>query len=66
MVFNHAGFWQSVISANVGMGLLKISIAFHLLRLNPGRWYAMILWASIGMYSLLFMSTIRLPHHDHV
>lgn len=47
MVYNHAGFWQSVISANLGMGLLKTSIALHLLRLNPGRWYAMILWSSI-------------------
>lgn len=37
--FQHAGFWQSIISANISLMFLKISIAVNLLRLGSRRWY---------------------------
>jgi hypothetical protein len=51
--FDHVGFWQSIISAMGALGLLKISIAFFLLRLSNDRWYARTLWVLIGQYTPL-------------
>ena len=48
MVFQHAGFWQSIISATWALGFLKVSIGFNLLRLSSGGWYRWSLWATIG------------------
>jgi len=48
MVFQHAGFWQSIISAAWALGFLKISIGFNLLRLSSNRWYSWALWGTIG------------------
>lgn len=48
VIFQQAGFWQSVISANCALGLLKISIGFNLLRLSSSKWYSWALWATIG------------------
>jgi hypothetical protein len=52
LVYNHAGFWQSVFSASAGMALLKISIALNLLRLSSSPWYRISLWASIGILDI--------------
>ena len=49
MVFQQAGFYQSIISATWALGFLKISIGFNLLRLSSSRWYSLCLWATIGM-----------------
>ncbi|KAF7548326.1 hypothetical protein G7046_g8713 [Stylonectria norvegica] len=51
IIFSHAGFWQSILSASTAMGLLKISIALNLLRLSTSRWYSWPLWASIAFVS---------------
>ncbi|KAK3326856.1 hypothetical protein B0H66DRAFT_589376 [Apodospora peruviana] len=48
IVFQHAGFWQSIVSTTCSLGLLKISIAFSLLRLSTHKWYNWALWATIG------------------
>lgn len=50
MEFERLNFAQGVISAMGAMGLLKISIAFFLLRLNKTdkNWYTKSLWALIG------------------
>lgn len=48
IVFQQAGFYQSIISATWSLGFLKISIAFNLLRLSPAKWYTWSLWATIG------------------
>ncbi|KNG51770.1 integral membrane protein [Stemphylium lycopersici] len=53
--FTHIGFYGSVISAIGALGLLKISIAFFLLRLrnnNLWRWYSYCLWALIALVSV--------------
>ncbi|OLN91607.1 hypothetical protein CCHL11_06613 [Colletotrichum chlorophyti] len=47
VVFSHAGFWQSVISAAGALMWLKVSIALNLLRLSPSKWYKWTLWATI-------------------
>lgn len=47
-VFNHIAFFQSLISAMAALGLLKISIAFSLLRLSTNKVYSIALWALIG------------------
>jgi hypothetical protein len=51
IIINHAGFWQSIISAHVALGSLKLSIGFNLLRLSTSRWYSWSLWATIGILS---------------
>jgi len=51
MVFQQAGFYQSIISATWSLGFLKISIAFNLLRLSPAKWYTWSIWATIGTCS---------------
>lgn len=50
MVFQHAGFWQSIISATWALGFLKISIGFNLLRLSSSKWFKWSLWATIGIF----------------
>ncbi|OHF04227.1 hypothetical protein CORC01_00566 [Colletotrichum orchidophilum] len=49
VVFNHAGFWQSIISASAALMFLKISIALSLLRLSTTRWYKWALWSTIAL-----------------
>lgn len=49
MIFSHAGFWQSIISATWALGFLKVSIGFNLLRLSSSKWYSWALWATIGI-----------------
>ena len=56
IIFQHAGFWQSVISATLALGFLKISIGLNLLRLSLGRWYNWALWCTMGMAALLLYS----------
>lgn len=53
-IFQHAGFWQSIISANGALMWLKISIALGLLRLSQKKWYKWSLWATIGTSSSFF------------
>lgn len=48
VVFEKASFCQSIISAIAALGMLKISIAFFLLRLSKNKWYSRSLWALIG------------------
>ncbi|KAL2151051.1 hypothetical protein VTH82DRAFT_6149 [Thermothelomyces myriococcoides] len=63
ILFAHAGFWQSVISANWALGFLKISIGFNLLRLSSGTWYRRCLWATIIFvccYTFMGMMTFLL------
>jgi len=50
VIFDKLSFWQSVLSATCALGLLKISIAFNLLRLSKSRWYKLALWATIGEF----------------
>ncbi|KAL2266771.1 hypothetical protein VTJ83DRAFT_6123 [Remersonia thermophila] len=45
--FQHAGFVQSIVSAGLALGLLKMSIGFNLLRLSQTRWYSWSLWVAI-------------------
>ena len=52
VVFEKASFCQSIISAIAALGMLKISIAFFLLRLSKNKWYSRSLWALIGKLSL--------------
>ena len=47
--FQHAGFWQSIVSANASLMFLKISIAVNLFRLGSRRWYKWSLWTIICM-----------------
>lgn len=59
--FNHIAFFQSLISAMGALGLLKISIAFSLLRLSTNKWYSRSLWALIGFvccYTVLAWLTL--------
>ncbi|KAK4243124.1 hypothetical protein C7999DRAFT_18479 [Corynascus novoguineensis] len=63
LVFQHAGFWQSIISATWALGFLKISIGFNLLRLSSGGWYRWCLWATIIFvccYTFMAMMTFLL------
>ncbi|KAL2163203.1 hypothetical protein VTH06DRAFT_5259 [Thermothelomyces fergusii] len=63
VLFSHAGFWQSIISANWALGFLKISIGFNLLRLSPNAWYRRCLWATIIFvccYTFMGMMTFLL------
>jgi hypothetical protein len=39
IAFSRAGWYESVIATIVALGLLKISIALFLLRLNNSKWY---------------------------
>lgn len=48
-MFQHAGFWQSIISATCALGFLKLSIGFNLLRLSTSRWYKRGLWVTMGV-----------------
>ncbi|KAI1855095.1 hypothetical protein JX265_012283 [Neoarthrinium moseri] len=62
-VFDHIAFFQSLISAMAALGLLKISIAFSLLRLSTNKWYSRSLWALIGFvvtYTILAWLTLLL------
>ncbi|KAL0934006.1 uncharacterized protein CTRU02_210805 [Colletotrichum truncatum] len=45
--FQHAGWFQSVLSAALSMMFLKISIGLNLLRLGGNKWYTWALWATI-------------------
>ncbi|KXX76976.1 hypothetical protein MMYC01_207139 [Madurella mycetomatis] len=47
VTFQHAGFWQSVISATCALCFLKMSIGFNLLRLSTSKWYSWCLWVTI-------------------
>ncbi|KAF3356324.1 hypothetical protein VdG1_06418 [Verticillium dahliae VDG1] len=51
-IFQHAGFWQSIISAAGALMWLKISIALNLLRLSQNKWYTWSLWATIGLTAI--------------
>ena len=50
--FQHAGFWQSIISATISLTFLKISIAVNLLRLGSRRWYR---WSLITIIGKLYI-----------
>ncbi|RYP10596.1 hypothetical protein DL764_000566 [Monosporascus ibericus] len=57
-IFQHAAFWQSVISATTSLMFLKISIALTLLRLGFSRWYRWSIWAIIFASICFFISGI--------
>jgi len=71
VIFDKLSFWQSVLSATCALGLLKISIAFNLLRLSKSRWYKLALWATIvfvSCYSFMGLMTFFLyckPMHGY-
>ncbi len=47
--FEHIGFWKTVLSDGVAMGLLRISMAISLLRLKSDlKWYRYSLFAVVG------------------
>lgn len=47
--FEHISFWKTVLSDGFAMGLLRISIAISLLRLNRDlKWYRWSLYATMG------------------
>jgi hypothetical protein len=63
MQFQHAGFWQSILSATWALGFLKISIGFNLLRLSTSKWFRWALWATIIFvccYTFMGMMTFLL------
>ncbi|KAK4156003.1 hypothetical protein C8A00DRAFT_13028 [Chaetomidium leptoderma] len=63
IIFQHAGFWQSIISATWALGFLKVSIGFNLLRLSTSKWYSWSLWATIVIvccYTFMGMMTFLL------
>jgi hypothetical protein len=63
MQFQHAGFWQSILSATWALGFLKISIGFNLLRLSTSKWFRWALWATIIIvccYTFMGMMTFLL------
>ncbi|KAK3305934.1 uncharacterized protein B0T15DRAFT_435256 [Chaetomium strumarium] len=63
VTFQHAAFWQSIISATWALGFLKISIGFNLLRLSSSRWFRVSLWATIVFvccYTFMGMMTFLL------
>ncbi|KAK5660002.1 hypothetical protein OQA88_13468 [Cercophora sp. LCS_1] len=49
VTFQHAGFWQSVISATLALGFLKLSIGFNLLRLSTHKWYKFSLYGTMAI-----------------
>ncbi|RYO86468.1 hypothetical protein DL766_008129 [Monosporascus sp. MC13-8B] len=57
-IFQHAAFWQSVISATASLTFLKVSIALSLLRLGFSKWYKWSLWAIIFASVCVFISGI--------
>ncbi|KAF3025013.1 hypothetical protein E8E14_014155 [Neopestalotiopsis sp. 37M] len=61
ITFNHIAFFQSLISAMAALGLLKISIAFSLLRLSTNKAYSIALWCLMGFvccYTVLAWLTL--------
>ena len=47
---NHAGFIQTLVSTDLSIMFLKISIALNLLRLSTNKIYTWILWFTIGTH----------------
>ncbi|EGY17045.1 uncharacterized protein VDAG_08209 [Verticillium dahliae VdLs.17] len=62
-IFQHAGFWQSIISAAGALMWLKISIALNLLRLSQNKWYTWSLWATIAfnIFTDVVLATLPIP-----
>ncbi|WQF78849.1 hypothetical protein CDEST_03863 [Colletotrichum destructivum] len=54
VTFQHASFWQTIISATGALMWLKLSIALSLLRLSTTKWFKWSLYAIIGI--ILFYS----------
>ncbi|KAK0751344.1 hypothetical protein B0T18DRAFT_285450, partial [Schizothecium vesticola] len=60
VVFQHAGFWQSIIGACLALCFLKLSIGFGLLRLSKYKWFNGCIWATMGLvvaYTIMAMMT---------
>lgn len=53
--FEHVAFFQGLISATGALGLLKISIAFSLLRLSKNKPYMRMLWALVGKVLIVLL-----------
>jgi hypothetical protein len=51
VIFNQAGWYESVIATIFALGLLKISIALFLLRLGNSKWCSRSLWTLIALVS---------------
>ncbi|KAK1752336.1 hypothetical protein QBC47DRAFT_350497 [Echria macrotheca] len=47
LVYFQANFWMSIFAMLIGLGLVKISIGFNLLRLSTSRWYTWSLWVTL-------------------
>ncbi|TID03810.1 hypothetical protein CH35J_001880 [Colletotrichum higginsianum] len=54
VTFQHASFWQTIISATGALMWLKLSIALSLLRLSTTKWFKWSLYAILGI--ILFYS----------
>lgn len=53
--FEHISFWKTVLSDGFALGLLRISIAISLLRLNRDlKWYRWSLYATMGIILFAF------------
>lgn len=67
VTFEHIAFWKTVLSDGVALGVLRISMAISLLRLNKDlKWYRWSLYAVMGMAILLSLlvplfSELRFP-----
>jgi hypothetical protein len=57
----HWQFFHSL-SVTLGISLIKISVAFFLLRLVPGKAYKWFLYGMIGMLRVLLGDDTSLPH----
>lgn len=54
--FERIGFWKTVFSDGVAMGLLRVSMAISLMRLNRElRWYRWALWGVVGRFPFLLL-----------
>jgi len=68
VIFFQANFWLSMFAMLIGLGLVKLSIGFNLLRLSTSRWYTWSLWTTIGfVVAYTFMACMTfLLHCDTV
>jgi hypothetical protein len=58
IIFQEAGWAQAISTHQVGLGLLKISIALNLMRLSTWRWYIWCLWISIGFVTAYTLAMV--------
>lgn len=60
--FEQIGFYKALFSDGIAMGLLRISMAISLLRLNKDlKWYRYSLYGVIGTFKLLIVTPTSSP-----